>query len=138
MVNSNTLEKETLSYSLEVLDPLVESFWGRSVIDFIKNDPAPEYEYLIYSGMLEDSIRQKGFPIDPRLRKLLGEDSRENWEYRQAEKKSYDEFYKSKTDEEWEYEGKDWESSPSYTADKDKYEQMIEDRARWANFLESF
>ncbi|MEA5580462.1 hypothetical protein VB620_03790 [Nodularia harveyana UHCC-0300] len=69
----------TLLYSLQLLDPLVESFWGRSVFDFIKND----YFYPYYSdltlGFLEERIK-KIHPIDERLRRLLGENSRENLE----------------------------------------------------------
>lgn len=138
IAKDEALDKLTLSYSLEVLDPLVESFWGRSVIDFIKNDPSPGYTDILYSGMLEDSIIKQGFFIDQRLRRLLGEISREAWEYIQAYCTAADELYESKTDEDWKAEAEAWENSPAAYTDEDTYEQMIKDQANWTAFLDSF
>ncbi|EKU97601.1 hypothetical protein Lepto7375DRAFT_6806 [Leptolyngbya sp. PCC 7375] len=62
----------TLSYVVEVLDPLVESFWGKSVIDFIAHNP--NYQDWIREGTLEHFLSQK-IEIDERLRRLIGEES---------------------------------------------------------------
>lgn len=72
----NDLDIETIRYCLEVIDPLVESFWRRSVIDFIKNDPFLSEQ--IYLGFLEGSLLEKGFSMDRRLRDLIGPESKES------------------------------------------------------------
>lgn len=77
--STNMLDILTIRYSLEVLDPLVESFWGKSVIYFIKEDPHDPSNGFVSSGLFEDSIR-KAIRIDERLRNLLGDRSREAWE----------------------------------------------------------
>ena len=102
MPNAERLDELTLHYSLEVLDPLVESFWGKSVIDFITNDPC--YGELVSTGIFEDSIRKKGFPIDKRLRRLLGDASGSAWESMEAYHEEMDRFERSKTDEDREAE----------------------------------
>jgi hypothetical protein len=79
---SNTeqaLDELTLLYALELLDPLVEKFWGRSVFDFIKNDYFCELNSFISMGFFEEKIK-KIHPIDERLRRLLGESSKESLE----------------------------------------------------------
>ncbi|MEH2458552.1 hypothetical protein [Nostoc sp.] len=80
MLNTKkTPDELTLLYSLEILDPLIESFWGRSVFDFIKNDHFCDGNNFLSTGLLEETIK-KILPIDERLRRLLGEGSRENLE----------------------------------------------------------
>ncbi|MBD1907496.1 hypothetical protein NDI37_24945 [Funiculus sociatus GB2-A5] len=133
MTNAKALDKLTLSYSLEVLDPLVENFWGRSVIDFITNDPDPYYADSLDTGMLEDSIIEKGFPIDQRLRKLLGDVSREGWEKLQEHFKGIE----SKTDEEWQADYEAFAESQSDYPD-DRYQEFGEAVANWTAFLDSF
>ncbi len=77
--SKKALDELTILYSLEVLDPLVESFWGSSVFDFIKNDYFYDSNGFLSSGLLESRIK-KIYPIDERLRRLLGENSRDNLE----------------------------------------------------------
>ena len=137
MTNANALDTLTLRYSLEVLDPLVESFWGRSVIDFIKNDPHPSYAESFQCGMFEDSIRQRGFSIDQRLRRLLGEASREAWEKMQAYHEEIRKLNESKTDKDLEAEYQAWSESQADDAD-DKYTELTEEQANWEAFLDSF
>jgi HEPN domain-containing protein len=138
MTNVNALDTITLRYSLEVLDPLVESFWGRSVIDFIKNDPHPAYYAAaeVECGILEESIRKKGFPIDQRLRQLLGEASREAWEEMQADNEQYHKFHESKTAKDWEAEYQDWSETQADSGDE--YRELAEAQANWKTFLDSF
>jgi hypothetical protein len=52
LTNDDTLDELTLRYSLELLDPLIESFWGKSVIEFIVNDPNEPYVSLVSSGQI--------------------------------------------------------------------------------------
>ncbi len=137
MTNANALDTLTLRYSLEVLDPLVESFWGRSVIDFIKNDPHPSYAEIFQCGMFEDSIRQRGFPIEQRLRRLLGEASREAWEEMQAHYEEDRKFNESKTDKDLAAEYQAWSESQADYAD-DEYRELAEAQANWEAFLDSF
>lgn len=74
------LDEVTIRYSLELLDPLVESFWGRSVFDFIKYDLMSEGCSFLASGFLETKIKEV-LPIDARLRRVLGETSEKNIEF---------------------------------------------------------
>lgn len=142
MTNANELDMLTLRYSLELLDPLVERFWGRSVIDFIKNDPYPGgYADFFSCGMFEDSIRQRGFPINERLRQLLGEASREAWENMQAHYDELRELEEFKTAEYWEAEYNEWaKSEANYTNNfyKDLEKDLEEAEANWQAFLDSF
>lgn len=137
MTNANALDTLTLRYSLEVLDPLVESFWGRSVIDFIKNDPHPSYAEIFQCGMFEDSIRQRGFPIEQRLRRLLGEASREAWEKMQAHYEEVRKFHESKTDKDLAAEYQVWSESQADYADYE-YRELVAAQANWEAFLDSF
>lgn len=99
MTNAEKLDILTLDYSLKILDPLVEGFWGRSVIDFVKNDP--ECDSGFSSGFFEEKIREKGITINQRLRRLLGEDSEKAWKElkrREEEYKEYEEYCKNNID----------------------------------------
>ncbi|GAX45983.1 hypothetical protein NIES4075_70040 [Tolypothrix sp. NIES-4075] len=51
--SKKALDELTILYSLEVLDPLVEIFWGHSVFDFIKNDYFYDRDGFLSSGLLE-------------------------------------------------------------------------------------
>lgn len=52
MSNVKSLDIITTQYSLEFLDPVVESFWGKSAIDFITKYPDYYYASFISSGFL--------------------------------------------------------------------------------------
>jgi len=138
MANADTLNVLTLHYSLEVLDPLVESFWGKSVINFITKDPGNDG--FVGSGLFEDSIR-KVFPIDQKLRGLLGEGSRKAWENMQVYREEMD---RSKTDKDLEAEWKAWkacEESRDHHANDEQdaqHKQQLEDQVNWKSFLDSF
>jgi hypothetical protein len=136
MTNAEALDVITLRYSLEVLDPLVESFWGKSVIDFITKDPHEYYAGFVNSGLFEDSIR-KVFVIDARLRRLLGKSSLESWRRMNSYIESSKEYESSKTSEELEAESRDrvTEDDPYIT---EQYKQYMKDREIWRTFLESF
>ncbi len=137
IANADTLDVLTLYYSLEVLDPLVESFWGKSVIDFITNDPHEHYNNFVGSGLLEDSIR-KVFTIDQRLRRLLGEASREAWEKMHVHFEESDRLNRAKTTKDWEAEYETWAESQAGYVNDDQYKQQMEDQANWKTFLDSF
>lgn len=138
MSSAEKLDELTLLYSLELLDPLVESFWGRSVFDFIKNDYLYDHDGFLSSGLLEDRIKEI-HPIDERLRRLLGETSRENLEYLKmcSEINEYDEYQSNEifnpTAEDYlKYQ----EDNPPDINDCPPSEiELIE---HWNNFLNSF
>jgi len=143
MANVETPDVLTIRYSLEVLDPLVESFWGRSVIDFITKDPR-YYPDFIGSGLLEDAIR-KTFGIDERLRRLLGDVNKAAWEKMNAHDEETKKFYESITTKDWENWGAEhetWLKSKAgdiyYEQDQQLIQQLIEDKANWDGFLDSF
>lgn len=164
--NENAPDVLTIRYSLEFLDPLVESFWGRSVFDFIRYEPFTESSRLLSCGLLEDKIREI-LPIDSRLRRVLGEQSKENWEFihrpnehedellnAQAEEhQQYEEYMASKKYEEYEEENnlsaEDYQEYDNYMKEYDKYrEENPEDPPnyisegelieQWETFLKSF
>ena len=140
MVNANKLNVLTIRYSLEFLDPLVESFWGRSVIAFITNDPRGDYADFVGSGLFEDSIR-KALTIDQRLRQLLGEGSRKACENMRAHLEEMDRLDRSKTSKDLEAEWEAWKESRAYHANDDQdeqYKQQLEDEVNWKSFLDSF
>ena len=91
MTSAEKLDQLTLNYSLELLDPLVESFWGKSVIEFIARDPSTSS--YISSGILEARIL--GDSNDQRLRHLLGNGSKKAYE------RIKEELEKSKTEFEY-------------------------------------
>ncbi|MCC5609432.1 hypothetical protein LC612_22315 [Nostoc sp. CHAB 5834] len=127
----------TLLYSLELLDPLVESFWGRSVFDFIKNDYLYDMDGFLSSGLLEERIK-KIHPIDERLRRLLGENSRKNLEILESlsemnepdESKSNKNFNPTLEDY-LKYEQEKPQDAYPYASESELMEH-------WENFLNSF
>jgi hypothetical protein len=133
--NSGNLDVLTVLYSLELLDPLVEGFWGKSVIYFIKEDPLYSEDALVSSGFFEDGIR-RFMPIDERLRRLLGNDSKEAWEYIITRKKEMNDFNNSKSNEDWDSEAANWLDSDEH--DDGPYTHLQEDQEKWNIFLESF
>jgi len=78
MVNTTSPDTETIKYAFDFLDPLVESFWNRSVLEFVIKDPF-HYLHDFKTGILEDDIRNK-YGMNDRLRKLLGDFSSQAWE----------------------------------------------------------
>ena len=135
MANAARLDILTLQYSFDILDPLVENFWGKSVIDFIKNDP--NYFHIFDIGMFEDFIINKGFTIDERLRRLLGEASRKAWEDMHKRNKEIDEWHESVTDEQWEIRAQEHSEQDEVFHDRGmcEYEKI---HTNWKVFLDSF
>ncbi|EDX72232.1 hypothetical protein MC7420_8324 [Coleofasciculus chthonoplastes PCC 7420] len=88
-------------------------------------------------GIFEDLIKQRGFPIDQRLRQLLGEASREAWERMQAHYEEDRRFHESKTDKDLEAEYQAGSESQADDAD-DKYTELAEEQTNWEAFLDSF
>ncbi len=78
MTNITNPDIETIKYAFDFLDPLVESFWGRSVLEFVIKDPH-HYLHDFQNGILEDNIRSK-YGMNNRLRRFLGDFSRQAWE----------------------------------------------------------
>lgn len=136
MANANMLDVLALRYSLEVLDPLVESFWGKSVIDFITKDPHDYYAMFVGSGQLEDSIRRV-FTIDQRLRRLLGDASKEAWERLNTHLEECKILDSAKTTEDWEALAV-WEESQADPINEEQYKQQMEEMVSWKIFLNSF
>ena len=157
------LDKITIRYSLQLLDPLVESFWGRSVFDFIRYDLMSEYSSLLAQGFLETKIK-KFLPIDTRLRRVLGEKSKKSLEFIETlDKFSDEDLYDPHDDLAYqEYIGSYYEKykdndvseeeirkyqeyreeydryikeNPEIPSDIPSYDEVIE---YWENFLNSF
>lgn len=139
IANAETLDVLTIRYSLEVLDPLVEGFWGRSVIDFVTKDPHHYYTNFVYSGSFEDEIR-KTVVIDERLRRLLGDASKAAWESMNEHYEEKERLNRTKTAKDWEAAYETWrEQELEFGNPNDEYcEQLAEDKANWDRFLDSF
>lgn len=138
MANVEALDSVTIHYSLEVLDPLVESFWGSSVIDFITRDPHAHYASFADSGLFEDAIR-KAFVIDERLRRLLGDASKAAWERMNAHhEEEMERLDRAKTAKNLEAEYETLLESESDHPNDELYKQLAEDQANWNSFLDSF
>jgi len=134
--NVGGLDELTIRYSLEVLDPLVDSFWGRSVIDFITKDPHDYYAGFVKSGLFEDSIR-KVYIIDERLRRLLGDASKNGYGRMNEYFEEMEKLDRPKVEDlETEYET--WLGSQKGQISEEIYEQLIEDKANWDIFLDTF
>lgn len=136
--NANNLDKLTILYSLEVIDPLVESFWGKSVIDFIAKDPNPLYADLVHQGWIEDTLR-KDYLIDERLRRLLGDYSKQACDNMISHLEDMDSFNRSKTAEDLNAEYTTWHM----VIDEDplldeSLIQLAKDKSSWEDFLDTF
>lgn len=133
MTSAKKLDQLTLNYSLELLDPLVESFWGKSVIEFIARDHSTSN--YISSGILEAHLLDNSFTIDQRLRRLLGDGSQEAYERMRiiTEDEAGRTFYESLTPDELEQI-----SQGSTLYDDDDYDELIENQKNWKTFLDSF
>ncbi len=131
---TKALDQLTLLYSLELLDPLVESFWGRSVFDFIKNEHLSNMANFLASGLLEERIKEI-MPIDERLRRLLGETSRENVEkfkiWSQMEISEPDESLNATPEDYLKYEEENIQ-------DTNHDVSQVELMEHWETFLNSF
>jgi hypothetical protein len=134
--NVADLDVLTIRYSLELLDPLVDSFWGRSVIDYITKDPHDYYAGFVRSGLFEDAIR-KVYTIDERLRRLLGDVSRNGWESMNAHYEEMEKLDRTKVEDlDTEYET--WLGSQKGQISEEISKQLTEDQANWDIFLDSF
>lgn len=135
--NKEELDMLTLDYSLQFLDPLVESFWDKSVFDFIKRNPLYIDEFK--TGLIEDKIINKGLKIDARIRRLLGEDSKIAWEDMQKRNREMDEQWES---EEYvqamEAQCEAYMEEYGDVPDNGQYEYVEEIHTNWNSFLNSF
>ena len=133
MASTNNLAKEALIYSIKILNPLVQNFWGKSVVDFVKMDP--QYHEYFYRGEFEMSVR-KFFTMNEGLRKFLGEDSKKGWEeleefYRQAEEQNRE---REITEEEL----AGMHEAAEYSSQKEEIEWREEREKSWQELLNSF
>ena len=132
MTSENVLREQILCYSLEVLDPLVEVFWGRSVIEFIVNNPQCRY----FNGELEYKIKEF-LPINKRLRRLLGEDSKKACEeFQSGLEMCADDSHM--TDEMWKSYSKYEAERILDPRDVEYFDELTEAQNKWNIFLESF
>jgi hypothetical protein len=77
-----------MEYIFDILDPLIEKFWGYSVIDFIEHDFIEKErinDILIpweYEGLWrkQNDFLMNNFRIYPKMRRLLGEKASQDWE----------------------------------------------------------
>jgi len=119
MFSQEELGSLAVKYCLDFLDPLVERFWGKSVIDYIHYDPGKmdvHGETELSNGSLEKLIRDF-LPINKRLRKLLGEESLKAYENNFKQEKRLMEEYR-------EYE--EWENQQPDNYWQERYDQHIE------------
>jgi hypothetical protein len=136
MVDSQRLDVLTIHYCLHIIDPLIEQFWGRSVISLVLDDP--RHNDFVDSGLFEDSIR-KFVTIDQRLRNLLGKRSQSGWERMTShaeEVKTFSmsmpqEIDEAKAQYYFEFESEDLEQT-------EQYQELIDSFSRWKKFLDSF
>jgi len=138
LASANNLAKLTTCYALQIIDPLVESFWGSSVIEFIERDPISEYASLLHSGILEDAIRNY-CQIDNRLRRLLGERSESAWKRLVEIKKEDESLFLSKTSEELAAEYANRQRHKGIDVQyEESLNQLDKDQANWNSFLDAF
>ncbi len=139
--SARNLAKLTTCYSLEIIDPMVEHFWGSSVIEFIARDPNSEYSTLLHLGFLEDNIR-KYCQIDNRLRRLLGDGSESAWKELVRKKEEDESLILLKTAEEWATEEAKHTARQRRNGIDHEYEeylvQLKDDQASWRSFLDAF
>lgn len=128
-------------YSFEFLDPLVDKFWGHSVIEFM-NDPE---SLNPYASLLEYKIKEI-FPNDKRLSKLVAENCKKNDD---GIDESWDEAEVQKYKEaEGEHHRVQMEAYKSSITDEMRNAQALEvaecfakqeiREAKWAALLEDF
>jgi hypothetical protein len=77
--NQTDLDLQTLKYGLDILDPLVKGFWGKSVIDFINEDPWMNYGKPFKVEIEESHSMFEKVERHPRLRGLLGDKAVQDW-----------------------------------------------------------
>lgn len=134
LLNQTDLDIATLKYGLEILDPLVESFWGKSVLDFIQAYPRFDaYEQLEY-GLTRNKRLYKKFDVNPRLRLLLGRRAAADWQLYKEELEKED-FERAESNK-WmqaEYETEE-------TKIEDEYHRQQKDalEAKWQAFMDEF
>ena len=88
--------------------------------------------------MFEDSIINKGFTIDQRLRRLLGEASRKAWEDMHKRNREIDEWHESITDEQWEIQAQEYLEQDEVFHDHGMCEHIEKIHTNWKVFLDSF
>lgn len=72
----------SLKFSLEILDPLVEKFWGKSVIEFIQIHPSRSetLKNLLFDIQIEKDVSfMSKCDKFPKLRPLLGDKALVDW-----------------------------------------------------------
>ncbi len=81
MTTCNNPNMKALAFGLNILDPLIQEFWGKSVIDFIIADPWNDDLNEICRRVEEsDPDLIEKFNAFPRLRYLLEGDAVNDWE----------------------------------------------------------
>lgn len=132
--NQTNLDMAALKYGLEVLDPLVESFWGKSVLDFIQAypwfDPAEQLEY----GLAKNKRLYKKFDANPRLRRLLGRRAVADWPLYKKELENEE----SERAEEQKWMQEEYETEETKMQDEYHRQQRNTLEAEWQAFMNEF
>lgn len=134
MANEKELDLQALEYAVDILDPLVTSFWGKSVLDFFQADP---WFDPVWARWLElpkrDRIFEK-FERIPKIRILLGDGAVDDWTLYKDELKteaaSLAEEHKSISEA--------YATEESRMQDKWMEEERKDRESKWQSFLDSF
>jgi hypothetical protein len=128
-------------YSFEFLDPLVERFWGHSVIEFMTNDPNLSPFKSIHIATFRYTIEEI-FPSDERLNKLLEENCKktdygvnESWD--EAEVQEYKEYLVSQIGEYEDSRTDEMLEAAAQEFSEREAEQKAKE-AKWQGFLKDF
>jgi hypothetical protein len=86
--NKENLAPIAMEYIFDILDPLIEKFWGYSVIDFIEHDFIEKErlnDLLVpweYEGLWrkQNDFLMTNFRRYPKMRRLLGKKASQDWE----------------------------------------------------------
>lgn len=132
--NQTNLDMATLKYGLEVLDPLVESFWGKSVLDFVQAypwfDAAEQLEY----GLARNKRLYQKFDVNPRLRQLLGRRAVADWQLYKKELEKEE----SERAEEQKWMQEEYETEETQMQDEYHRQQRSALEAEWQAFMDAF
>jgi hypothetical protein len=141
LTNRNDLNFISLKFILEILDPLVESFWGKSVIEFIKYHPDRskdlKYDLMIMSCEGDDLFIHQCDTF-PRLRNLIGGKALDDWEEYKKDLQRDIRIHKNQMSELNENHiptDRDHEIADAINAE---YEFRKKEEYRWEKFLDEF
>jgi FAD/FMN-containing dehydrogenase len=128
----------SLKFNLEILDPLVESFWGKSVIDFVRKHPdrSKDLENNLWAMSIHgDDLLINQCEKIPRLRRLIGDEAVHDWLMYKEKLKTEIEFHKIQESELNELHGCLSEEDAIGWSAQEEYDLEY---AKWETFIDEF